>query len=351
MSSPPVVDLPSTHASSRGGAAVLAIVVHATAGTDSRQWLVRNPRQVSAHVLIRKDGTIYRMVPDAQAAHHCGGSRIVVDGRAYTGSTRPNTNQITLGVELENLNDGRDPYPPAQLAALGWQLRSWRAAYQGAIIVRHAAIDLHGKADPAGLDQAAILRLLDVPGAEPARILGGPSVPATTLGAYLDARTPHLTWQQRQSLITSYCALGELTTIGNLRPFAQAVKEASAKNALGVYRPFLSRRFRENFNPVGLGATNDGAEGARFATIAQGVAAQYAHLLCYAATPGQLPADLATLQLLSPRREALAQTYGLGCAPTWEQLNGRWADPGPTYGQDILRLADAIAGERTEGVR
>lgn len=174
-------------------------------------------------------------------------------------------------------------------------------------------------------------------------ILNGPSVPATTLITYLDARTPHLTWEQRQSIVTAYCAFGEYTGIGNLRPFAQAVKEASDKDATGVYRPFNSRRFRENFNPAGLGATNDGAEGARFSTITAGVAAQYAHLLCYAAKADTLPLHLEQLARTSPRRADLIRAFGLGIAPTWERLNGRWAFPGPSYGQDILTIAAAIA--------
>jgi hypothetical protein len=180
------------------------------------------------------------------------------------------------------------------------------------------------------------------PPMSPAPILGGPSVPATTLIAYLDPRTPHLTWQQRQSIVCAYTTFGAYTGIGNLRPFAQAVKEASDRDASGVYRPFNSRRFRENANPAGLGATNDGAEGARFATIEAGVAAQYAHLLCYAAKPDALPPELYQLSLTSPRRAALQGAFGLGAAPTWQALNGKWAYPGPTYGQDILRIAEEI---------
>jgi hypothetical protein len=147
--------------------------------------------------------------------------------------------------------------------------------------------------------RAWVLGQLAAPAPALAPILGGPSVPATTLISYLDARTPHLTWEQRQSIVCSY-------------------------------------------NPAGLGATNDGAEGARFATIEAGVAAQYAHLLCYAARPEALPPELYNLSLTSPRRAALQGAFGLGSAPTWEALNGRWAYPGPTYGQDILRIAGEI---------
>lgn len=332
---PPVTALPSTHHSPRHGAPILAIVVHATAGTDSRAWLVRNPNAVSAHALIDKAGRVYRMVADDRAAHHAGFSRLPLPG-----ADRWGTNQTTLGVELENRNDGRDPYPPAQLAALAWLIRDWRAQYGPLPLFRHGDIDTRGKTDPRGLSVAQIEALL-APARHP--ILGGPSVPATTLITYLDPRTPHLTWQQRESIVCAYTFLGAYTTIGNLLPFAQAVKEASDRDAAGVYRPFNSRRFRENRNPAGLGATNDGAKGAVFATIEAGIGAQYAHLLCYAARPDELPPELYRLSLSSPRRAALEGSFGLGCAPTWEELNGRWAYPGPTYGQDIVTIAQAIA--------
>lgn len=126
-------------------------MIHATAGTNSRAWLKHNPRGVSIHRLIEKDGTIVEMVPDALGANHVGGSRLVLDGRTYTGKTTPNTNQITLGIELENLNDGRDPYPTAQLDAAVWQLQEWRARYGALPIFYHRQIDQHGKTDPAGL--------------------------------------------------------------------------------------------------------------------------------------------------------------------------------------------------------
>lgn len=161
MAPPPkvVTDL-SAHRSSRGGAAVAAIVIHATAGTNSLPWLKRNPAGVSAHVLIAKDGTIYRLVPDAEAAHHAGFSRIVVGGRAIGRTTTPSPNQVTLGLELENLNNGRDPYPEAQRLALGWQLVEWSRAYPAARLVFHREIDTQGKTDPAGLTWADIHRAM-----------------------------------------------------------------------------------------------------------------------------------------------------------------------------------------------
>jgi hypothetical protein len=335
---PRIIDHPGSYWQERAGATIRLIVIHATAGTDSLGWLSASPAntgRVSAHALIAKDGTIYRIVPDARAANHCGFSRIALGGTFYTGTTKPNINQISLGVELENRNDGRDPYPAAQIAALAWLIADWQRRHGDVQLRFHREIDTRGKSDPAGLDWPRVRSALSAAAvSDPGHpILGGPSVPASDLVALLDRHASGLTWQQRSSLVCAYTCLGELTTIGNLRPLAQAVKETAW---------FSSRRFVQNCNPAGIGATNDGAEGAAFSTIAAGVAAQYAHLLCYAAKPSDLPAALATLQLLSPRREALIQSFSIGCAPTWEGLNGRWASPGLTYGEDILAIADGI---------
>jgi len=156
MQHPTFVNLPSDHHSSRGGHSVAAIVIHATAGTDSRDWLQHNPAQVSAHVLIARDGTLYRMVADTRAAHHCGYSRIVVGGRVIDGTAGANPNQYTLGVELENLNNGKQAYPAAQLAALGWQIAQWLRIYPGARLLLHRDIDTAGKTDPRGLAWTAV---------------------------------------------------------------------------------------------------------------------------------------------------------------------------------------------------
>jgi hypothetical protein len=152
----------SKHQSSRGGASILAAVIHATAGTNSLGWLIENPRGVSSHVLIRKDGLIYQMVPDTMAAHHVGHSQIRLDQRIYGRSTKPNANQITLGIELENLNNGKDPYPEEQILALGWWLAQKARTYPNLALLRHEDIDTNGKSDPAGLSWLRIYTAMGV---------------------------------------------------------------------------------------------------------------------------------------------------------------------------------------------
>jgi hypothetical protein len=344
---------------------VAAVVVHISEGSyeGGIGWLTSPSSQASAHFFISSRGDLAQLVSLGDTAWANGLSYKGGQWRNARGKVvqptwellRPgmNPNRHTVSVELAGFHTQKRP--AAQLAALHRLLR-WVAEHTGLryevgrTLIGHRHLDNVDRANCPGphVDLELIAAVANGPSATPPTagtpILGGPMVPATTLIAYLDRRAPHLTWQQRQSIVTSYTSWGELTTIGNVRPLAQAIKEASEKDAAGAYWAFNSEWFLTAWNPAGIGVTGAPGAGHRFPSIAAGIAAQFAHLLCYAAKPGDLPRELATLQLLSPRREALAGKYGLGVSPTWEGLNGKWADPGPTYGQDILRIADEIAG-------
>lgn len=85
-------------------------------------------------------------------------------------------------------------------------------------------------------------------------------------------------------------------------------------------------------NFCGLGATGDGSAGAFFATPRDGVRAHIQHLVAYADV--RLPRE----KLIDPRYKILIERYPQyhGRVKYWVGLNGRWAVPGDTYGQDIL---------------
>lgn len=170
MAAPTInTDYPARWHSPRGGARPLAIIAHGTVGVDSRRYLQRggdradgSDRQVSIHVLIQKDGTIYRMVRDEDAAHHAGGirrpdgtlsSRMSINGTVYRGHA---VNTHSLGFELENLQNLKDPYPDAQLLALGWQINQWRQRWGPIPVIRHATIDPGRRTDTVGLSVAQI---------------------------------------------------------------------------------------------------------------------------------------------------------------------------------------------------
>lgn len=74
--------------------------------------------------------------------------------------------------------------------------------------------------------------------------------------------------------------------------------------------------------------------GVKFSEPRLGVRAQIQHLKGYATTESLKQA------LVDPRYSLVSK----GIAPYWSDLNGRWAVPGTTYGQDILAIYDKIVG-------
>lgn len=152
---PTIVQLKYNWSIDRASAPVVAIVAHNTVGTDSRAYLSRggdapdgSDRMVSIHSLIRKDGVLYRYVPDERGANHAG------YGKMPAGFPRLNPNRVTIGFELENASDGRahvDPYTDPQLLTMGWEINRIRAKFGPLPIFRHADIDPDRRRDTAGL--------------------------------------------------------------------------------------------------------------------------------------------------------------------------------------------------------
>ncbi len=151
FTTPPLVitDHPadSAHAGALPRLGYRFIVIHATGGTNSLNWLsTTSSPPVSIHRLISKQGQIYKIVPDGVAAYHAGPARV-----GPLPSADANVNNWSLGIELENLNDGHDPYPAAQLDSAAAQVVEWWGAYGFLPVLAHAWIDSR-KHDPAGLD-------------------------------------------------------------------------------------------------------------------------------------------------------------------------------------------------------
>lgn len=150
---------------SRDGLAIAAVVAHGTGGYDNdagRRYLQRggekadgSDRKVSIHCYISKKGVIYRMVPDDKGANHAGAASAVlkVGTKTYRAGK---INQVTLGFELANLQDGVDPYTEAQLNAMGWLIADWRRLHGPLPLYRHAEIDPTRRSDPVRLSVAAM---------------------------------------------------------------------------------------------------------------------------------------------------------------------------------------------------
>ncbi|MDP4552367.1 N-acetylmuramoyl-L-alanine amidase [Alkalihalobacillus macyae] len=104
--------------------------------------------------------------------------------------------------------------------------------------------------------------------------------------------------------------------------FAQAIHETNFFRFTGDVKP-------EQNNFAGIGATGGGAAGASFPDASTGVTAQLQHLYAYASTKPLPDGD----KLVDPRFSLVQR----GSATTWQALNGKWAVPGTTYGQLILK--------------
>ncbi|MDH4275731.1 MAG: 1,6-anhydro-N-acetylmuramyl-L-alanine amidase AmpD [Gammaproteobacteria bacterium] len=95
---------------------------------------------VSAHLLIRRDGSLIQYVPFHLRAWHAGKS-------CYAG--RDGCNDFSIGIELEGTDD--QPYEPAQYTQLGAVTRALMQAYPGITrdrIAGHCDVAPGRKTDP-----------------------------------------------------------------------------------------------------------------------------------------------------------------------------------------------------------
>ncbi|MBN1937730.1 MAG: N-acetylmuramoyl-L-alanine amidase [Anaerolineae bacterium] len=136
------------------GSRIWCIVVHATANSTLEgviKWFLNPQSFVSAHYNIGKDGRIVQMVQDELRGWHAGKS---------TWKGVADVNNYSIGIELVNLNNGQDPYPPAQYQTTVTLCKTLMQKYgiQAEDIVSHKAISLSGKTDPMGLDMDQLRR-------------------------------------------------------------------------------------------------------------------------------------------------------------------------------------------------
>lgn len=104
----------------------------------------RKESEVSSHFIIGKDGSVIESVNPYYRAWHAGRSRDFLK--------RDNLNNFSIGIELVNLNNGKDPYPEPQIEALRSLILSLKYQYPLKYITSHKyiAIPIGRKIDPAG---------------------------------------------------------------------------------------------------------------------------------------------------------------------------------------------------------
>ena len=131
------------------------------------------------------------------------------------------------------------------------------------------------------------------------------------------------------STIEEFCSLVfEEATAEGVRPevlFCQAMKETGWLKFGGSVKA-------EQCNFGGIGAVDSSVGGAAFADVRTGLRAQAQHLKAYACTEA----------LYNPCVDPRFGYVNRGCAPTVEELDGKWAVPGVGYGERILELVNEL---------
>lgn len=106
----------SNHHGDRNGTRVDTIVIHHT-GDDmphaAVKWFRNRHSRVSAHYVIERDGQVVQMVEEDRAAWHAGLGKLPWETCHYY-----NVNLRSIGIELVNLGDGKQPFTDEQYRAL-----------------------------------------------------------------------------------------------------------------------------------------------------------------------------------------------------------------------------------------
>lgn len=153
---------PSPNFKAMSKRSITCVIIHATAtsGIDSpRAWLCSKESKVSAHYLIGKDGLTLQLVDEKNVAWHAGDS---------VWRLQKFVNNFSVGIELVNSNDGKDPYPQPQLDACAKLVAAICVDYGIAVqdVIGHMDIAPGRKTDPAAFpwdDFRMTLAALGVP--------------------------------------------------------------------------------------------------------------------------------------------------------------------------------------------
>lgn len=144
---PPVISRPSPNFNSRDGADIDTVVLHHTAGSTAAGAIsTMRSAGISSHYVVDKDGKIYQLVNDKMEAFHAGVS-------ALRGDTSPTVNQRSIGIEIVNLGNSRDPFTEKQMQALEklvpWLMKTYKVPMKNLVGHRDVALPAGRKIDPA----------------------------------------------------------------------------------------------------------------------------------------------------------------------------------------------------------
>lgn len=166
---PICAEVPSPNFSERQSF-VSAIIIHHTvmggSALDVAHYFAKPEPEVSSHYVIDKEGVVVRCVPEALKAWHAGVSQL---------EGREGVNAFSIGIELVNRGDGKDPFTYPQMVACARLVRDLMQRYgvPASRVVGHrdVALPKGRKVDPAdNFSYAKLVKLMqEIP--EPARAL------------------------------------------------------------------------------------------------------------------------------------------------------------------------------------
>lgn len=110
------------------------VVLHSDASpkeSATLSWTSTQKSQVSYHVLVGRDGTCYRLVPDNRRAWAVGKS-------AWRGVT--DVNGISLNLAFSNRNDDKELLTDAQIIAANQVIAYWKARWQIEDVTTHKLV-------------------------------------------------------------------------------------------------------------------------------------------------------------------------------------------------------------------
>lgn len=121
-------------------AVIDTIVLHHTAGPTAEgcvRWFANPDSRVSAHFVVGKDGSIIQQVSTFKRAWHAGVSKDKLG--------RENLNNFTVGIEMVNIGDGKDPWTKEQVEAVHFLIGALMRRFPIKYITSHEYI-----AEPQG---------------------------------------------------------------------------------------------------------------------------------------------------------------------------------------------------------
>lgn len=127
----------------RGNTKIKWIVLHADVSPTEEatiSWITSEASKVAYHMLVHRDGSLTRFVPDDRAAWACGASEW--DGIHWL-------NRHTLSIAFSNRHNRAEYLTTAQIASAKRQIQAWRQKYPGIDrVLTHAMISPGRKSDP-----------------------------------------------------------------------------------------------------------------------------------------------------------------------------------------------------------